>query len=142
MKIIRISTEAEVSLHDFPEGDYSEQRKYLCSLIDEKCDTIEHVMPRRLYSALGASPFPTHRKGECASILVDEDGHYHQLPLNPIGCLLYESDFHGYPILGNILIIGEFYRNDGIDFCGLSDEQFNIIYPKIKKLAEKARKCK
>ena len=33
MKIIKISTELEMTIHDFPEGTMREQNKVLCELI-------------------------------------------------------------------------------------------------------------
>lgn len=33
MKIIKISTEFEMTIHDFPEGTMREQNKVLCELI-------------------------------------------------------------------------------------------------------------
>lgn len=55
MKIIRVSTDNEISVHDFPEGSYLEQNQTLRKLIGPRCELYEHVMPKRLYSALGAS---------------------------------------------------------------------------------------
>ena len=48
MKIIRISTDNEISVHDFPEGSYSEQNQVLRELIGPRCVLYEHVMPKRL----------------------------------------------------------------------------------------------
>lgn len=137
--IIRISTDNEVTVHEYPKGDDSEQMQYLKALIGEKCTTVEHVSPRRLYTVVGASDKPTKVRGNAASILVDEDGHFHNLPVNAIGSYLYETDLHGNPILGNLLVIGEFDNGDGIEFSNLSNSQFNIIFPEINQLAKKAR---
>ena len=76
MKIIKISTELEMTIHDFPEGTMREQNKVLCELI---------------------------------------------------GSYLYEYDKHGCPILGNILFIGEKMGNSGVDFCGISEENFDRL---------------
>ena len=56
-----------------------------------------------------------------------------------VGSYLYETDRHGCAIVGNILIVGEEWGNDGIDFCGISDIQFDNLYPRLEKLTEKAR---
>lgn len=45
MKIIKISTEFEMTIHDFPEGTMREQNKVLCELIGNGCDIVEHVIP-------------------------------------------------------------------------------------------------
>lgn len=140
MKIIRITTDNEISVHEFPEGTYTKQNEVLGNLIEPKCELIEHVMPQRLYNVIGASNTVGREPGSCANILIDEDGHYHRLPVNVVGSWMYETDKHGYPILGNILVAGETWTGVGIDFCGLSEEQFNLIYPKLEEIVKKARK--
>ena len=129
MKIIRISTDNEISVHDFPEGSYSEQNQEL----------YEHVMPKRLYRELGASGKTGKKKGSCVSMLVDEEALYHDLDDNLVGSYLYESDKHGWAIAGNILFVGETLDRDGIVFCGIAEDQFTMLLPKLTKLAEKAR---
>lgn len=49
MKLIKITTDNEISVHEFPEGNYSEQNEALADLIGPKCRLCEHVMPNRLY---------------------------------------------------------------------------------------------
>lgn len=127
MKIIKISTELEMTIHDFPEGTMREQNKVLCELIGNGCDIVEHVMPKRLYTMLKMSPTPTRTPGECASMLIDEEGRLKPNRANLIGSYLYEYDKHGCPILGNILFIGEKMGNSGVDFCGISEENFNRL---------------
>lgn len=138
-KIIRITTDNQISVHEFPEGTHREQNKKLKELIGPECELLEHVMPKRLYNALGASNRVTKEPGSCANILVDEEGYYHNLSPNLVGCWLYETDKHGYPILGNLLVTGESWGADGIDFCGLSEEQFELLNPKLEELVKKAR---
>lgn len=139
MKIIRITTENGISVHEFPEGTYQMQNEKLRKLIGPRCELYEHVRPNRLYKELGASNKVSKKKGNCVSMLIDEEGLYHDLEENMVGSYLYETDRHGHVIVGNILIVGEVWGSDGIDFCGMSDNQFNILYPQLKKLAEKAR---
>ncbi|WP_283682737.1 DUF3846 domain-containing protein [Parablautia sp. Marseille-Q6255] len=136
MKMIKITTQNEIFVLDFPEGNRSEQNKILRNHIGPECEYLEHVMARRLYGVLGASNRVTSAPGECVSMLIDEEGLLHKLPVNPTGSYLYMTDIHGCPIVGNILIIGEVYTGDGIDFCGMSDDQFNRLYPKLKKILE------
>lgn len=142
MKIIRVSTDNEISVHDFPEGSYSEQNQMLRKLIGPRCELYEHVMPNRLYSALGVSNKVSKEKGACVSMLVDEEALYHDLEDNLVGSYLYESDKHGWAITGNILFVGETWGNNGIDFCGIAEAQFSMLFPKLKELAEKARNCR
>lgn len=136
MKMIKITTENQLSVIDFPEGGIREQNKTLVSHIGPKCELLEHVMPKRLYTELHAS----RERGNCISMLVDEDGYYHELDMNVVASWLYESDHHGNPILGNVLIVGEKWENDGISFCGIPGDQFALIFPRLRRLTEKARK--
>lgn len=135
MSMIKITTDNQISIHDFPEGSFREQNKALRDCIGPKCETIEHVMPMRLYNELRGS----RERGNCVSMLVDEDGHYHDLPVNMVASWLYESDKHGYPILGNVLIIGEKWEGTGISFCGIPTDQFGLLFPQLRTLIEKAR---
>lgn len=142
MKIIRISTDNEISTHEYPGGTYNAQNQNLRELIGPRCELYEHVMPKRLYTELGGSNKVSNEEGGCVSMLIDEEGLYHDLESNIVGSYLYEADKHGCAIAGNILIVGERWNEDGIDFCGISDNQFGVLYPKLKEIAEKARECK
>ena len=138
MKMIKITTDNQISIHDFPEGTFSEQNKVLREHIGFKCELYEHVMPKRLYEELGAP----RTRGNCVSMLIDEDGYYHELEKNLVGSWLYETEKHGHPILGNILIVGERWEKNGISFCGLSAEQFNQLFPQLRRITEEARKIR
>ncbi len=133
MKIIRITTECEVSAVEFPAGSISKQNEVLRKLIGPQCELYEHVMPDRLYSVMGGPDTP----GDCVSMLVDEEGLYHDLDINFIGSWLYKTDIHGFPIVGNILIVGERWDRDGIVFCGIPDQQFSRLHPQFEHMAEK-----
>lgn len=142
-KMIKITADNEITVHEFPDGTHHEQNEYIRELIGPDCNFYEHVMPRRLYTELGAERERTYTYGKCANMLVDEEGHYHDLPVNVVGSWLYETDRHGYPILGTILIAGEYLSKDGgIDFSGLSESQFQMLYPKLKALTESAKKAR
>ena len=78
MKMIKITTGNQISVHDFPDGSISEQTKLLCKYIGPECELVEHVMPKRLYTELNAP----RKRGNCVSMLVDEDGYYHELSPN------------------------------------------------------------
>ena len=58
MKIIKITTENEITTLEFPEGDITSVNKRLYEMIGPKCELMEHVMPSRLYKILGASNRP------------------------------------------------------------------------------------
>lgn len=122
MKIIRITTDLEMTVHDFPEGTHEEQNHELRELIGNDCRIYEHVMPERLYTNLKMKNRPTKVPGQCVSMLIDEEGLLKPNHANMIGSYLYKFDEHKNPIAGNILFVGEEWTRDGIDFCGIEDE--------------------
>lgn len=128
MKIIRVSTKLELSVHNFPSGTHSEQNEFLRKLVGSDCRLYEHVMPRRLYSELNMENQPTGIPGQCVSMLIDEEGLLKKgNTVNLVGSYLYETDVHRIPIMGNILFVGEEWTDDGIDFCGIEDETFEVL---------------
>lgn len=140
MKIIRIATNNEIAVHEYPEGSFSEQNMELRELIGPECDLLESIRPRRLYQELGASnQIRKPAGGSSVIMLVDEEGFYHHTGINPIGSYLYETDRHGQPIVGNALIIGEHLTEDGAEFCGISEDQFEILYPRLEQLAKQMK---
>lgn len=107
MKLIKISTDLEMTVHEFPTGNNGKQNKVLRELIGNGCDLYEHVMPRRLYTELHQKNRPTKIPGQCVSMLVDEKGRIKEgMEPNLIGSYLYETEKHGNPIMGNILFVG------------------------------------
>ena len=134
MKLIKIYTDLEMSVYEFPSGTIREQSKVLYELIGNECDIVEHVMPKRLYTELKMSNCPSETPGICVSMLIDEEGRLKPNKINPIGSYLYETDKHGQPIVGNILLIGDVIGNDGIDFCGISDENFALLKTRLKNM--------
>ena len=135
MKMIRITTDNEISVHEFPEGNFAEENVVIREHIGPRCELYEGVRPKRLYNELGAA---TSRNGG-VSMLVDEDGLYHELDMNTVRSWLYETDRHGHPIVGNILIVGTEWRGSGVSYCGISEEQFDLLYPQLEMITRKAR---
>ncbi|MCD7824578.1 MAG: hypothetical protein LUH14_01200 [Clostridiaceae bacterium] len=128
MKLIRISTDLELTVHEFPEGSHEEQNEFIRELIGNYCRIYEHIMPTRLYEDLHMKNHPTKVSGQCVSMLVDEEGLLKEAVIpNLIGCYLYKTDQHGNPIVGNILFVGEVWTEDGIDFCGIEEETFKLL---------------
>lgn len=135
-KIIKVSMNLEVTVHDFPDGTLTEQNRRLYELIGGGCDMIENVMPKRLYRELGHTTTVLKENSKCVSMLVDEEFLFRNglLP-NLIGCYLYETDKHRSPIMGNILFVGNAYRGDGIEFTGIEQETFETLYTQLKNMA-------
>lgn len=133
-KMILITYEDEIKELEYPTGN-SEWSK-LTEYIGNDCSLLEHVQPRRLYTRIGASLAIKDTEGSKVSMLVDEEFTYHcdDDKINKIASWLYETDRHGYLIRGNALIVGERYKGMEVSFCAMSDEQFDIVYPKLKEL--------
>lgn len=127
MKLIKISTDLKLSVHEFPTGTHEEQNNKLRELIENDCRLYEHVMPERLYTDLNMKNRPTKIPGQCVSMLIDEEGRLKPNQPNFIGSYLYKTDVHNQPIMGNVLFVGEEWGSDGIDFCGIEEETFKLL---------------
>lgn len=134
MKLIKISTDLELSVHEFPDGTHEEQNQFLRELIGNKCSIYEHVMPDRLYTELHMFNHPSKIPGQCVSMLIDEEGRLKENVPNLIGSYLYRTEQHGCPIMGNILFVGEEWSGDGIDFCGIEDSVFELLELELNNL--------
>lgn len=137
-KMILITTDNDVKELEYPDEGLKSWNK-LKEYIGNGCKSIEHVQPKRLYTVIGAGIEIKNVPGSKVSMLVDEEFYFHcdNTKLNKIASYLYETDRYGYPILGNVLIIGEKYGNAGIDFCAMSEEQFDLVFPKLQELGKK-----
>lgn len=134
MKFIKVSTDLELTLHEWPEGTYKQQNKFLCSLIGNGCSIYERVMPKRLYSELGMMDQVTEISGRCVCVLADEEGLLKPNKINHVGSYLYETDKHDYPIMGNILFVGEERVDGGIDFCGIEESVLKDLESKLNEI--------
>lgn len=112
MKGIVITASGELSVQDFSAPLYK-------SVGDAVDGWIENVHPRGL-------SFPY-------CMIVNEEGLLRNLPYNAVGSYLYETQKHGSPILGNIVIMKEGMTPEGPDIIGLSDDDVNTLYTMFKK---------
>lgn len=135
MKIIKVAVDLTITVHDFPEGTHEQVNRELRKLIGPECDLYEHVMPRRLYTMFGMSNRPTKIKGQCVSMLVDEEFLLREQPVpNYLASYLYETDVHGSPICGDVLFVGEEWGGEGIDFCGIDDGILEDLMAKLTNM--------
>lgn len=134
MCIVRVSPELEVSVHNFPAGDYISRSRLLRELIGSDCTSYGYMRPERLYTDLRMKGQPTKVPGQCISMLADEDGSLKELPCNIIGSYLYESDKHSWPVTGNILFVGEEWTGDGFDYCGIDDFTLGQLVIRLKSM--------
>lgn len=78
---------------------------------------MENVRPRRL------------RKG--LIMIVNEEGLLHGLPVNPMASWLYETDKHGQPIVGKVIILEEGLYEGEPDIVGISDEEASAVIAEL-----------
>ncbi len=143
MKIIKISTDLELTVHEYPEEkSYVQQNKVLCELIGNHCDIYECVEPKRLYTKLNMYNSPITVAGRCVCMLVDEEGLLKENEPNLVASYLYETDIHQNPIMGNVLFVGKKWVNDGIDFCGIEDSICQSLENKLKNIVYKMKIAK
>ena len=115
MKALKITSDCIVTEIDIKEPLHKTIREELGGYL-------ETVRPRRV-------PFPL-------TMIVDEEGLLKDLPLNPIGCYMYETDKHNHPIVGDIIIMREEMTNDGIVLIGLEQSHIEDLLPLFQGLAK------
>ena len=113
MKGVVVTTDLEVRVEDFEEPLY----KTVGSAVG---GYIEHVKPARL------------RHPYC--MIVNEEGRLLDLPLNYVGSYFYGTDQHGEPIVGNIVVMKDGYRNGEPDIVGLDDSEVERVKYTISTL--------
>ena len=101
MKGILVKTSGEIRGMDFDEPLY----KTIGVAVGGH---IEHVKPRRL-----EQPY---------CMIVNEEGLLDRLPYNEVASYLYETDIHGQPIVGDVVIMKDGRRDGERDIIGLDDE--------------------
>lgn len=61
-------------------------------------------------------------------LVCNEEGLLKELPVNVVGSLLYGTLQHGYPIVGNIAILQEGWRDGEPDIVGIPDGIIEQIF--------------
>lgn len=115
MKGIVVTADNEVSIRDFKEPLY----KTVGQVVD---GYIEIVNPRGL-----AEPF---------RMIVNEEGLLRNLPINIVGSLLYGTPSHGYPIVGNIVIMKLGFVDGEPDIVGLTDDECDELSQSLEAFFE------
>lgn len=100
MKGLVVTTENQMYVKEFGEPLYKTVGKVVGGYI-------ELVHPRGLSEPL--------------CMIVNDEGTIQQLPPNLLGCMLYGTVQHGWPICGDIVIMEDGYRNGERDIVGLGE---------------------
>lgn len=117
MKAITISTDSVIAVVDVPHNGtplYNQIRK----AVDGH---FENVYPRRLPPGY--------------VMIVNEEGRLINLPENPIASYLYQTDIHGEPIVGNVIILKLGIYDGECDVVGMTDADV----AKIKEILSKIK---
>ena len=64
----------------------------------------------------------------CIYVLIcNEEGLLQRLPQNLTGCLMYDTITHGWPIVGNIVLMKHGTVNGEPDIIGLNDDDIKFL---------------
>ena len=86
MKTLKITTDNKISIIDL---DFDHR-----SLREEVGGYFETVKTQKLWDYFKAK----------VVMIVDEEGLIKELPANLLGCYFYDTDKHGFPIVGNVIL--------------------------------------
>ena len=107
MKGIVITTKDEMRVQEFSEPAYE-------SIGEAVGGWIEIVRPVRL------------ERPYC--MIVNDEGVLLNLPMNSFGSFIYGKDYHGSPILGDIVLLKEGINSDGErDILGLDEQDIKYL---------------
>lgn len=115
MKGIVITTDGKMSVQEFALPLFESMKPVIGGWI-------EHVHPRRL-----AAPY---------CMIVDEEGLLKGYGLNLVGSYLYETDKHGQPIVGTIVLMKDGYRDGEPDIVGLDDSDIDTLAADIARFTK------
>lgn len=98
-----------------------------------KCHVEEYGEPlyRTVGETVGGYIEIVHPKGLPSPycMIVNEEGLIRELPVNLMGSILYESHIHGSPVVGNVVIMKDGFRNGERDIVGLDAEDVAKLVP-------------
>ena len=112
MKGVVITTADEVSVRDFAEPFHESLGAVVGGYIDI-------VHPQGLQS-----PY---------CMIVNEEGLLKKLPFNRAGSLLYGTQFHGLPIVGDIVIMADGWTPEGPDIVGIPEDRAEKVAQELIK---------
>lgn len=70
-------------------------------------------------------------------MIVNEEGRLQDLPFNAVGSILYGTPQHGEPIVGNMVIMKEGYKDGEPDIVGLEDRDIDYLKTFLKPIHTK-----
>ena len=67
-------------------------------------------------------------------MMVNEDGLLLNLPLSPLGSLLYGTPQHGQPIVGNVIFLKDGYHDGEPDVVGMTEDEAQALGDRFVKM--------
>ncbi len=114
MKTIKVTTDNKVSYVDVNFDDYKDIQR----AVGGRFEAVHTTRIARFF-------------GSGIILIVDEDGLFKDLPMNPVGSLFYGTMFHGIPIVGDLILdkaVGEDWTvpDDVEELMGRLLKTFNL----------------
>ena len=69
-------------------------------------------------------------------LLINDEGKLRGLPVNEVGSIWYGSHLHGDPIVGNIIVMMDGYKDGERDIVGMTPEQCNAIINEVYEVTD------
>ena len=66
-------------------------------------------------------------------IICDEEGLLKPNELNHVASWFYETEKHGSPIVGNVMVLKEVFGDEGPELSGMTEEDVNKVFDAIGK---------
>lgn len=104
MKTVKVTTNNIMSIINVDFDDFRDIQRAI------DCECFETVRTERMRTVFG---------DDSLIMIVDESGILKNLPLNMLGCVLYGTNEHEHPIVGDLI----FARVQGEDIVGLNDPE-------------------
>lgn len=70
-------------------------------------------------------------------MIVNEEGLIHELPANLLGCLIYGTQIHACPIVGDVVVMKTGWTSEGPDIVGLEQEECDCLMQSLAEFFKK-----
>lgn len=111
MKVIVITSDDKIEIREFSTSQY----ETLCKAVGGPIEIVHPIGLLRPYC-----------------MIVNEEGLLRDLPENRMGSYLYGAQFHGSPIVGDIVILKEGFTTSGPDILPLEDAECEQLFKLLK----------
>ena len=118
LKAIKLTTDGEIQVIDWPEGDnHFKILRWMQDMVDGAIEIVRPMLLERPYVMIV----------DDAGLIKEDDPK-----LNPVGSVLYGFLEHGQPIAGTALILQEVMTPDGADLTGIAKDKAEDLAGSLK----------